>query len=313
MTKVAVFDFGTSRIKLTIAEILDEQDVKLTKFSSETKAGVLFSDITEMENVKKRMKSAILELDKHIEADDNVYRVSLLTEAFRQFPELISELEGFEEIIGSCNLISGQEEGKLFYSSFKKQYAQNDFVLIDVGGGSVQICYLDKFDNLKVVSKPVGTYKLREHFQANMDFLTFTEAESIGNFIRDSFNDVEEFPSCNNLVFGSNFMENFLTSAMKIADLKFSKSDNVFDIYTLLNQHLLNRNYKDSEKYFLEKPELMGGIDKALIVVLNIANLINAKNIIPTNESVSTSLSKILLSIDEKILFDKKFNLLSFF
>lgn len=301
MHKCAVFDIGTARTKLTIAT-LSEKGITLEKWKMDTKLGDLFSteyhDGLESASTKLLKESLVL-LSKNIKDPKNTRRICILTEIFRKFPNLIHEIENMHDIIGTPKVISGYDEGSLFYKSFSNILNYHNFVLLDVGGGSIQITYSDQ-DAIQVISLPLGTYKLQAMYQTDRSKLgesnRFIMEQYIDEMLREHLiaNLKKDY-----LILGSNCMETFLLTAMRKAGLMFNKMNNIEQISFLLTNHLLNVGYVEQARYFPSDPNFMYGADKALIVALSVARFVGAHSIVPTDESLSSSLAKQALSSDK--------------
>lgn len=301
MHKVAVFDIGTARTKLTIAT-LSEKGITLEKWKMDTKLGDLFSTGYHggLESTStKLLKESLVFLSKNIKDPKNTHRLCLLTEIFRKFPNLIHEIENMHDIIGTPKVISSYDEGSLFYKSLSSTLNYHNFVLLDVGGGSIQITYSDQ-STIQVISLPLGTYKLQAMYQTDRSKLGESDRlvmeQYIDKMLREHLitNLKKDY-----LILGSNCMETFLLTALSKAGLMFNKVNNIEQISFLLTNHLLNIDYVKQARYFPSDPDFMYGADKALIVALSIARLVGARSIVPTDESLSSSLAKQALLPDK--------------
>ncbi|MEM6812664.1 MAG: hypothetical protein AAF549_09390 [Pseudomonadota bacterium] len=294
MQKVAVFDIGTARTKLTIAS-QSEEKIVVEKWKMDTNLGDLFStgyhaDLTVKSS--RLLRESLLSLSKNIKDPENTHRMSILTEVFREFPNLINEIENMSDIIGTPKVISGHDEGLLFYKSISNVLNNPDFALLDVGGGSIQLTYSDQ-GTIKVHSLPLGSYKLQALHQANRNKLSESNCLVMKKYVDKMLSQhLKENLKKDYLVLGSNCMERFLLAAMDKAGIKFKKTNNIDQVSDLLMGHLINVNYTDQTPYFPEDPNFMYGADKALIVALSVAKCIGVRSIIPTDESLSSSLAK---------------------
>jgi len=292
---VAVYDFGTARVKLTIT-FSQNNSICIKKYKVETGLGKLFENSSKEEiiNSKDKLKRSILELCSYTNGINFDKKICVVTEVFRNFPELLEELNLYSSIIGKPKILSGKEEGEIFYRNIKNLISLKDFVLLDVGGGSVQIVW-ENNSKIEVLSLPIGTYRLQNLYQLKKQLLTNEESKIIENEIFSILEQSGKKISTNNIVLGSNCMENLFLSLEKTTKIDLMKDNNLIAMSSILNDFMIDKSYEKQKPYFPENENFMYGADKLFIITLKIAEFVNAKRVLPTNESLSSSLARLSL------------------
>lgn len=166
--KVAVLDLGTNtyQLGLYLVEpgpnlILIEEDEVFVKMTKE-------SNTTVTPAVQKRAHQAFKRFIHQIDAYHPDQVLAVGTEAFRQLKggeNLKAELE--EQFEHPIHIISGEEEASWTCTGAQHAVSNlNDFLLMDIGGGSTEFTLVQDGKIKTAMSFPIGAAVLAERFDA---------------------------------------------------------------------------------------------------------------------------------------------------
>lgn len=308
--RVAVFDLGSARSKLIVAERDYEQGVVFKRYKRETgSAGHVADDGTLSSDLVESLLGAVDEL-RSIAYESGCSRsVAVATEVFRKAPNGSAVVARLQGLLGHVILLSPQVEGGVLYSSVRRSLGEgSDLCVMDVGGGSVQVVWGLRYE--EVASLRTGTYTLEREFQRGGKEPSRAEMAEMRAYIeREVERLVPENVRCRSLVFGSTCMLDFMMSVMRAIGLGESRvgADGWLrihreDVETVLHE-LASQPYDAIGPYFPDNPMFMRGADKALMNVCAVAERISALSVLPTNESVGTALAR--LALDEPALLER--------
>lgn len=296
--QIAILDIGSARIKLLIANQTGEGNFEYKKFSEETGLGKMLCGETNQEIIteyQNRLRKDLNNLLKNIKATATIKAIA--TEAVRNNADLYTVLKEFAEIIGEVEVLSPEKEANIFFSGVQLKLGDETLknaVLVDVGGGSVQVIWREKGE-VKSNSYPIGTYSLENIFDIADKPLDDEMIKKISNYVRSLL--VKNIPDnirASKVVMGSNCIEDFFVSAMKksggvIEDKQTHKQLELKTVCGLLSE-IKGREYKSVVEYYPANPVLMAGMDKALVIINEVAKCFGCTKIVPTNESLSTAM-----------------------
>lgn len=295
---VAVFDLGSARTKLLTATRTDGGAVVFCRDSRETGLGALLDSKGVLPGAAlDRVRVALQELVATARKHEAARSVALATSAFREAENGGALLAALEPMVGPIDLLSAEREGQLFFSGLSTVYSKaQPFAAIDIGGGSVQVGL-----GSSTASLPLGTFRLERAFQHESGDL-LNEIAAIEDHVSAIVAErLTGMPSCRTIVMGSNVMQDFVASAYARftgQELLRREGEAALEVGELqrLHEHLRGRLYETLAEYFPQNPYFMRGADKALAICLAIARQLGAETVIPTNESVSTAVARLLLS-----------------
>lgn len=277
----------------------DMRTLVLQRYSEETGTAALLGDEQIRVEVKRDMASLLMSLKQVAIAEGCIGIISVATEAFRNCKDrtLVCALE---RIVGPIRILDSTTEGQIFYQGMSQTLDLSDNIaVVDVGGGSVQVVWGP--EATCNVSLPTGTFYLQAQFQASNSISSLKEYDRMRTYIMDCMQ--RQLPSGlyrERLVFGSNCMQSFISSALSACDEHPIKGNGIVEVGIEELSGLMSRiqgiPYDDVGHYFPENPRFMYGADKALLNILAIGERLKASILIPTNESVSTSLARCALT-----------------
>lgn len=290
MEKIAIFDFGTSKIKILLCT-KENNKINYELLFEEVLIGKLFKDnnlnneekIIILKDFKNKTLYNIDKLKKQ-----NYKILAIATEIFRTNNELYNIINNLNELYNlQLNIIDGNKEALLLAANFS---LDKETLITDIGGGSSQLIY--KTYTVVSNSYPLGTYKIQSLFQPNNEIMNREIYNSINIYIKNIFkNNNKSFVK---LIVGSNQMYSFFNNLSTISGINFLTNDyfNSELIEKLINELFIDQKYEDLFKYFPENPNFMYGADKMLILLKNYIDIFNIKYIYPTNCGITTGLAK---------------------
>lgn len=150
----AVFDIGTNKTKMQIAEVWDGS-IKLL-FSKTVSNPVLL----EGNRIRKETIDRIIDVISSLKVEADPYRIEsirgIATEAFRKAENGAKVIEKLSvELRFPIKLISPEEEGRLAYDSAAYALKKDPAIVWDLGGGSSQIVGR-KDQTWRIYSSPIG-------------------------------------------------------------------------------------------------------------------------------------------------------------
>lgn len=289
MEKIAIFDFGTSKIKILLCT-KENNKINYELLFEEVLIGKLFNNNLNNEEkiiiLKDFKNKTLYNIDKL--KKQNYKILAIATEIFRTNNELYNIINNLNELYNlQLNIIDGDKEALLLAANFS---LDKETLITDIGGGSFQLIY--KTDTVISNSYPLGSYKIQSLFQPNNEIMNREIYNSINIYIKNIFkNNNKSFVK---LIVGSNQMYSFFNNLSTISGINFLTNDyfNSELIEKLINELFIDQKYEDLFKYFPENPNFMYGADKMLILLKNYIDIFNIKYIYPTNCGITTGLAK---------------------
>jgi exopolyphosphatase/pppGpp-phosphohydrolase len=296
----AVVDLGSARAKLLIADRSDRHSLNIKRLTRETG---LAGSVEQRGCIPVGSVEAVVAVVQEFMAiarQANCSEVVVLgTAAIRESVNRQYVVSTIEECCGPINVLTAEQEGLLFYEGLHVAYdLPAAFAAVDVGGGSVQVAW--NAAGNAVISFPTGTFKLERSFGIAAA-PRHQQLTSIEAFVKEAVSSsVLAAITRDVIVFGSNNIRDFLESAFRISAggqlhrCHGRYSTTPAELRSLLLA-LADVEYDDMAPFFPANPRFMLGADKALINILAIADVVKARVIIPTNESLGSSVARILL------------------
>ena len=302
---VAIIDIGSARLKVTIS-IKEGNGYKLIQHKGEThlSSHVSKDNVLDEDFIYSSFTETLKMVNELITKNRCTRTVILGAYVFRTAKNSMKIADYIKGIIGEMTILEEWVEGALFYSKMKKQLNLENFIVVDLGGGSVQLSFGDKPND--VYSIPIGTFTLEKSFQSSKELTTLDEQEKMRSFIVSTFPDLTK-KKFEFVVMGSNCMESFTSSALDFANLK---SDNIsfHDLSVIplssleyIYSAIKDQRYDSLASYYPENPFFMYGADKALLTLIELCRFLSLDKIFPTNESISTSLLDFLHNDSSKL------------
>lgn len=164
---ISAIDIGSNSIRMTIGERINNGPIRiLEKWRDPIRLGkdVFLSGFIEFSNFKAVAQSLQRFSEFNQKYNVNQYRAiatSALREAKNQ-KEFINYI--FQETGIHIDIIDGLEEARLIHKAVSRKLilSSQNVLLIDVGGGSVEISYSEKMNTIISKSFPMGTVRILE-------------------------------------------------------------------------------------------------------------------------------------------------------
>lgn len=171
MQRLAAVDIGSNAIRLVIGQMDEHGDITvLKKFREAVRLGKdVFASGEISEKTRIKAIAAFMRFRDHIKDGQIKHVKAVATSALREaknrdlFVSQVKEASGI-----SIDVIDGIEEGRLIYSAVAHRVNLNDKValLIDIGGGSVELTIADHGVRKGTQTFKLGTVRLLQLIEA---------------------------------------------------------------------------------------------------------------------------------------------------
>lgn len=233
---ISAIDIGSNGIRMIISEVIYDSSTKtqilkeIKKIRSPIRLGKeVFLD----KPISQQTINESIETFEHFRNINQKYKVlncrcvatSALREASnkQEFIDKVSKKSGIK-----IEIIDGQEEARLIYQAVSREVELKNkrCVLIDVGGGSVEVTLSDNSKMLQTESFPMGTVRILDQLikrkleEANLKVI-------VGDYIRPVFNFIDKNKFQQNIDFAIGTGGNLECMARLKWDL-LNKSSNTF-------------------------------------------------------------------------------------
>lgn len=161
--RVGVVDVGSNAIRLTIAEVSNDEirEIGSQRFALRLGKDVFNSNRTLSTVTQANLVDIFIEIKKiFVEHKVSLYR-TVATSALRSARNRKRVLQRVLNTSGlQIELISAHEEGRLIGASLpRKHFAKNE-LLMDLGGGSLELAYFENREPHSITSLPLGAVRL---------------------------------------------------------------------------------------------------------------------------------------------------------
>ena len=283
--RIAAVDIGTNSTRLLISEYKNgnynvlERDLIVTRLGE----GVDKNKYLKKEAIKRTV-NALQQYDKKIK-EYNVKNTKVVgTSALRDvknkddFIELLSKKTSLK-----LKIISGNKEAKYIYKGVKTDVNNNDFLIIDIGGGSTEFIWKRKN---KIIEKSldIGAVRLTERIIKNSkNPLTKIDydhlKEEINTVLKEE--NIDKFKTKNLIGVGGTI------TTLGAMDLRLEKYNSQKIHQYILSKKDVNKLFKKlSESSFLERKKLPGLNEKRADIIIAgafilklVMEILNIKNI----------------------------------
>ncbi|HEX2396436.1 MAG TPA: hypothetical protein VHI78_13900 [Bacteroidales bacterium] len=196
--RISVIDLGTNTFNLLIVETGEDQAYKII-YNNKLPVKLGKSGIDKKEIRPDAITRGMNALERHLNTiqefkSDKTY--AFATSGIRsarngeQFVKMIHQRFGME-----VEIISGDREAELIYHGVKQAVNLNEekVLILDIGGGSVELIIADKETIFWKKSYPLGVARLLAKFKPS-DPISIEEIEFISNYLEERLSDLfEEF------------------------------------------------------------------------------------------------------------------------
>jgi len=299
MKNYAVVDIGSLKTKLLIANKGRERINILEKKSDLTLMGKGIKE-NEHKILEKPLRETISSVKRYLNISKK-YKVEnvkiIATESLRKAENLERALKIFKAETGMIpKIISQKDEARVYFKAITWNMKKNyDIVVIDIGGGSVQVLYGNKNNLKEMFFLPLGTYYMHQNFikdNSEKGKATKKELSRIRKHIGTEIKKIKiikgiEAP----LVYGSsNIVELSKFLKFDLQKVKFSQNHHVkFEPIELIKfmKKIENLNHKEREKMYPFQYGYMWGIQIAFYTVYYLARHIDTKEVVPSNVNIA--------------------------
>lgn len=270
--KFAAIDIGTNAVRLFIANVVEDRNQKIIKKSSLIRVPLrLGENVFEYGEIgEEKIKKLLLTMHSFqllMQVNDVVTWRACATSAMREATngEMIIELIKQETGI-NIEIISGQEEAEIIRSTQLKDLfkQEENFLFVDVGGGSTEITLYKGNNVVDTKSFKIGTIRLLKN-KVNED--EFTKMKKWLEDFKKKYKNLEIIGSGGNI--------------NKIFKLSNSKQGNPLSNKQLsdINDYVNSFSYNDRIKILGLNPDRADVIIPAMELFLKIMKWSNAKAI----------------------------------
>jgi len=164
--KFAAIDIGTNAARLLIAEV-DNSDVQVAikKYSYARIPLQLGLDVFQDGLISPKKAIDFMKSIRAFKLIVEIFDVQEMrvcaTSAMREARNAIEIKDNIEQETGvTIEIISGDEEAELIFSTFNLFNIQNSYIVVDVGGGSTEISVFENGERVAAKSFKIGTLRL---------------------------------------------------------------------------------------------------------------------------------------------------------
>ncbi|AUJ29140.1 MAG: Ppx/GppA phosphatase family protein [Liquorilactobacillus hordei] len=188
MKNLVVLDFGSNSVRLSINKIKNDSDHRFTEVKRLKETTRLAEGMGNI-GQKKLSAGAIKRTIQAIKYFKRIYQtypdyqvLSIATAAVREASNSQEFIDEVLALTGSrIRVLSGSDEAYYDYLGVVSTLPIRDFLLVDMGGGSVEIAIVSERELVRSVSLPYGAVSLSEQFCQNGS-LTEENLESFKQF-----------------------------------------------------------------------------------------------------------------------------------
>jgi exopolyphosphatase/guanosine-5'-triphosphate,3'-diphosphate pyrophosphatase len=298
----AIIDIGTLKVKCLIAGVLGSGELKEIYFSNELTCFGCGLDENNGFVKEEPQKATIKELQrcKEVIQNHNVSRLRVVsTHAMRRAKnkdEIIQRI--YRETGFVVENISQDEEAKLFFKGVINGFEdKQDYAIVDMGGGSVQVLVGNKDGLKKAHLMQTGAQYLHDNFthQPHFEnsFTTEQDLEKMRRYIIEQLlplKGIGDLP----LVYGSSNIIDMMKAVKIPLEENTGSKNHPYRTYAKyleqFTKEILPLTYKQREEKFPFQWGYMWGIDKAFLNITTMAEYFPSSYIIPSNANVAWGL-----------------------
>ncbi|WP_353893365.1 hypothetical protein PRVXH_000086 [Proteinivorax hydrogeniformans] len=161
---IAVIDIGSNSIRLLIAEVKDGQIINVSTDRVVTRLGQS-KVLNTLDRAKMQKTFKALKRFKDQCKSRGIKRIySFATSAVREADNREQFVSEVRNMGIPCQVISGQREAKLSFKGAALALKTEDFVMMDLGGGSLELCYKNNKGEIFGRSYKIGAVRYTQKF-----------------------------------------------------------------------------------------------------------------------------------------------------
>ncbi|MEI7579686.1 MAG: hypothetical protein WCJ58_06700 [bacterium] len=303
--KIALFDLGSSALKLQIMEVNRDKynSVFFQKYDTNLKQGI--GSTGDINDTTISMVVDIFNKCLAITREHNVFASYIVaTDALRKAANKAVLTKKIEEIIHTdVNIVTQIQEARLFWlaatQNLKPSY-DSPLITFDIGGGSVQICCGTRQNLKKIYTFNTGAVILFEKFIKHDPCLP-SEFNDLKNFISDQLAVIDFSGSRKSIIIhGSSSIVNFYReTGFKFNECLYTKDEkiqvNINETQRMINK-IIALSIDERRKLFPSRPNFMDMAYVGLTYVTMLANKFDLNVEIPTNRSIVDGIMYVIQS-----------------
>lgn len=295
--RTAVIDVGTLKSKFEVREFDSSFNSKV--LCRDKELTVLGRDLDKTDGmiIRKAIETTVEALNKFEkkikELHVDKYK-AVTTEAIRKAKNSEEVLEEIKERTGiSLEVLSHEDEAKIYFKSVSKDFPGQVIAVSDIGGGSVQIVVGKDNDIYETHLFKTGTYFMQETL-SKTHHPTLKELENAKKYVKKEMSSLSK-TKCKPelLIYGSTNIINFLT-AMKVKFNKNKGSNHPYKVHVEklkpVYEKIIKFSYEDRMPMFPEEPYYMWSAENALLNVFQICEYLCTNTIVPSNNNISSGI-----------------------
>ncbi|MFA6007927.1 MAG: hypothetical protein WC784_04790 [Candidatus Shapirobacteria bacterium] len=300
--KVGVIDIGTLKVKMLLGEWRGEEFKEIYQSNALSCLGVRMNENNNRpfeENIKKLIE--ILKECKRVIKENKVKKVRVVsTHALREMGEEGQKIAN--RIKKECGLkveiISQEEEANLFFKGVMQDFDdEQDFTIVDVGGGSVQVLIGNKKELKNMYLFKTGAQYLMDVYtskQGGEDHPEWEEMEKMKDFVKSKLSVLPKGLRTPVIYGSSCILDVFKELNLEMEEYCGSKSHTAkckIEMLKSFYEEIVPIPYRERDKRYLPNREYyMWGLDKALVNILTICEIVDSPFVIPSNANINLGL-----------------------
>lgn len=167
MENFVIIDIGSNSVRMAILQIQSDgsfKEIKRVKNDTRLSEGMGNAKLLKEKSIKRTIK-ALKKFESIYNKYEHVSIHAIATAAVRQAKNNQKFLEEVKkELKFNLRILSGNEEAYYDYLGVVNNVQMRDFLLMDVGGGSVEIIHVRDRKAIKYTSIPIGSVGLSEAY-----------------------------------------------------------------------------------------------------------------------------------------------------
>lgn len=193
---VSVLDIGSNTIRLVEYEVLGRSGLRVVRALKEVPrlGDALVGDGALTADAIDQGARAVRKLLARLPPSDRRTIVAVATSAVRDAPNAAAFVRRVKAVAGiTPRVISGEEEGRYAYLGVAGAWRLASDIVVDLGGGSMQVVYTSKGRLLRAYSLPLGTVRLTGRF-LDHDPPREREADELQEYVREALERLPDPP-----------------------------------------------------------------------------------------------------------------------
>lgn len=203
--KKAVIEIGTNSTRMLIAEMKNDKINVIKKDLITTRLG---EGVDNTKYLKEEAMKRGLEALQQFKAQIDEYEIKTVklvgTSALRDVKNAKEFIEKVSTQLGyNLEIISGEKEAELIYKGVTQDLNFNDYIIIDIGGGSTEFIWKKRDDEeINIKSIDIGAVRLTERFiDSKENSLGRNIVDDISTYVNETLNEeIDILPGIKNLI-----------------------------------------------------------------------------------------------------------------